>query len=129
MDNGSCLEILMTDSRGVARGCAKGARAHPLEKKSPEGSTGLKNDPQGRQVFPLAGTPLGKFLATLLTDSCFLCQLSTIVEVNMQKYIKNSAFHRKKFPMKCFALLFLSFLFLVFNLYLPERQILMGNIL
>ncbi len=43
-----------------------GARAHPLEKKWLEGSTGLKNDPQGRQVFPLAGTPLGKFLATLL---------------------------------------------------------------
>jgi hypothetical protein len=29
-----------------------------LEKKWLEGSTGLKNDPQGRQVFPLAGTPL-----------------------------------------------------------------------
>ncbi len=53
-------------SRGVARRCAKGARAHPLEKKWLEGNTGLKNDPQGRQVFPLAGTPLGKFLATLL---------------------------------------------------------------
>jgi hypothetical protein len=37
-----------------------------LEKKWLEGSTGLKNDPQGRQVFLLAGTPLGKFLATLL---------------------------------------------------------------
>jgi hypothetical protein len=37
-----------------------------LEKKWLEGSTGLKNDPQGRQVFPLMGTPLEKFLATLL---------------------------------------------------------------
>ncbi len=52
--------------RSVARGCAKGARAHPLEKKWLEGSTGLKNDPQGRQVFPLAGALLGKFLVTLL---------------------------------------------------------------
>jgi hypothetical protein len=43
-----------------------GARAQPLEKKWLEGSTGLKNDPQGRQVSPLAGTSLGKFLATLL---------------------------------------------------------------
>jgi hypothetical protein len=40
-----------------------------LEKKWLEGNTGLKNDPQGRQVFPLAGTPLGKFLATLLRES------------------------------------------------------------
>ncbi len=52
--------------RGVARGCAKGALAHPLEKNWLEGSTGLKNDPQGRQVFPLASTPLGTFLATPL---------------------------------------------------------------
>jgi len=37
-----------------------------MEKKWLDGSTGLKNDPDGRQVFPLAGTPLGKFLATLL---------------------------------------------------------------
>jgi hypothetical protein len=37
-----------------------------LEKKWLEGCTGLKNDPQGRKVFPLAGTPLGKFLAALL---------------------------------------------------------------
>jgi hypothetical protein len=37
-----------------------------LEEKWLEGSTGLKNDPQGRQVFPLAGTPLGTFLATPL---------------------------------------------------------------
>jgi hypothetical protein len=29
-----------------------------LEKKWLEGSTGLKNDPQGRKVFPLADTPL-----------------------------------------------------------------------
>jgi hypothetical protein len=43
-----------------------GAQAHLLEKKWLEGSTGLKNDPQDRQVFPLAGTLLGKFLATLL---------------------------------------------------------------
>jgi hypothetical protein len=28
------------------------------------GDTGLKNDPQGREVFLLASTPLGKFLAT-----------------------------------------------------------------
>jgi hypothetical protein len=34
-----------------------------LEKKWLEGSTGVKNDPQGRQVFLLAGSPLGKFLA------------------------------------------------------------------
>jgi len=38
---------LWVPGRGVARGCAKGARAHPLEKKWLEGSTGLKNDPQG----------------------------------------------------------------------------------
>jgi hypothetical protein len=37
-----------------------------LEEKWLEGSTGLKNGLQGRQVFPLAGIPLGKFLATLL---------------------------------------------------------------
>jgi hypothetical protein len=43
--------------KGLARGCAKGARAHPLEKKWLEGNIGLKNDRQGRQVFPLAGTP------------------------------------------------------------------------
>jgi hypothetical protein len=42
-----------------------------LEKKWLEGSTGLKNDPQGRQVFPLAGTSLGKFLATLLSAGSF----------------------------------------------------------
>jgi len=56
-----------TLTRGVARECAKGAQAHPLEKKWLEGSTGLKNDPQSRQFFTLAGTPLGKFLATILT--------------------------------------------------------------
>jgi hypothetical protein len=55
--------------QGVARECAKGARAHPLEKKWLEGSTGLKNDPQGREIFPLAGTPVGKFLAMLLDVS------------------------------------------------------------
>jgi hypothetical protein len=33
-----------------------------LEKKWLEGSTGLKNDPQGQQVFPLAGTPPWKIL-------------------------------------------------------------------
>ncbi len=60
----SCEIVLTRDG-----GCAKGARAHPLEKKWLERSTGLKNDPQGRQVFPLAGTPLGKFLATLLGRS------------------------------------------------------------
>jgi hypothetical protein len=43
-----------------------------LEKKWLEGSTGLKNDPQGRQVFPLAGTTLGKFLATLLIQLLYL---------------------------------------------------------
>jgi hypothetical protein len=48
-----------------------------LEKKWLEGSTGLKNDPQGRQVFPLAGNPLGKFLATLLDPSCDLAEIST----------------------------------------------------
>ncbi len=47
-------------------GDSPGARAHPLEEKWLEGSTGLKNGLQGRQVFPLAGIPLGKFLATLL---------------------------------------------------------------
>jgi hypothetical protein len=40
-----------------------------LEKKWLEGSTGLQNDLQGRQVFSLAGTRLGKFLATLLYTS------------------------------------------------------------
>jgi hypothetical protein len=59
---------VIVDHRSI-RGCAKGARAHLLEKKWLEGSTGLKNDPQDRQVFPLAGTPLGKFLATLLDPS------------------------------------------------------------
>jgi hypothetical protein len=63
-------------SRGVARMCAKGARAHSLEKKWLEGSTRLKNDPQGRQVFPLAGTPLGKFLATLLSHRYKYIQIS-----------------------------------------------------
>jgi len=49
----------------------KVARAHPSEKKWLEGRKGLKNDPQGRQVLLLAGTPppLGKFLATLLYKS------------------------------------------------------------
>jgi hypothetical protein len=45
------------EGRGVVRGCAKGARAHPLEKKWLEGITGLKNDPQGRQVFPWQAPP------------------------------------------------------------------------
>jgi hypothetical protein len=40
-----------------------------LEKKWLERTTGLKNDPQARQVFPLAGIPLGKFLSTLLIYS------------------------------------------------------------
>jgi len=47
----------------------KGCPGTPLGEKWLEGSTGLKNDPQGRQVFPLAGTPLGKFLATLLAGA------------------------------------------------------------
>jgi hypothetical protein len=64
--------------RGVARGCAKGARAHPVEKKWLEGSTGLKTDPQGRQFFPLAGTPLGKFLATLLDKMYFSTAIKNI---------------------------------------------------
>jgi hypothetical protein len=33
-----------------------------LETKWLDGNTRLKNDLQGRQVFPLAGTSLGKFL-------------------------------------------------------------------
>jgi hypothetical protein len=54
----SCSKNIYFDQliQGVARGCAKGTRAHPLEKKWLEGSTGLKNDPQDRPVFPLEGT-------------------------------------------------------------------------
>jgi len=50
----------------VCKGCP-GTR---LGEKWLEGITGLKNDPQGRQVFPLTGTPPpGKFLATLLAGA------------------------------------------------------------
>jgi hypothetical protein len=52
-------------SSGVARGCKMGTRAHPYEKKCREGSTELKNDPQGRQLFPLVGALTRNFRATL----------------------------------------------------------------
>ncbi len=57
----------LSQGRSQGGGGSPVARAHPLEKKWLEGITGLKNDPQGRQVFLLAGTPLGKFLAMLLS--------------------------------------------------------------
>jgi hypothetical protein len=56
-----------------------------LEKKWLEGRTGLKNDPQGRQVFPLAGGPLEKFLATLLD-----CPLPRLLETMYPLICKKS---------------------------------------
>jgi hypothetical protein len=47
-------------------GGALGARAPSLDKKCLEGSTGLKNYPQGSKFFLLASTPLSKFLGTPL---------------------------------------------------------------
>jgi hypothetical protein len=55
-----------------------------LEEKWLEGSTGLKNDPQGRQVFPLAGNPLEKFLATLLR---YRLHLYVVVRVRQRKHL------------------------------------------
>ncbi len=42
-----------------------GSRGTPLGAKMAGREYRAENDLQGRQVFPLAGTPLGKFLATL----------------------------------------------------------------
>jgi hypothetical protein len=70
-----------------------------LEKKWLEGSTGLKNDPQGRQVFPLAGTPLGKFLATLLVvsiDNKSLKSAKASEEIYSLEIIGNQSFPKVK---------------------------------
>jgi hypothetical protein len=111
--------------RGVARGCAKGARAHPLEEKWLEGSTGLKNDPQGRQVFPLAGTPLGTFLATPLDLICSTCDLP------MSGFLKRRNKMYKKINLETFSSIRIIFshttlsynVGLTFSFYLGYRHI------
>jgi len=59
-------------------GGALGARAPPLDKKCPEGSTGLKNYPQGSDFFLLARTPLSKFLGTPLSSPINELSLCTL---------------------------------------------------
>ncbi len=63
--------MLNINHRSVAREVrdARGAQAPPLlDRKCLEGRKGLKNYSPGQECFLLAGTPVSKFLATLLID-------------------------------------------------------------
>jgi hypothetical protein len=60
------VRMFVGGGQGRTQGGALGARAPPLDKKCLEGSTGLKNYPQGSKFFLLASTPLSKFLGTPL---------------------------------------------------------------